>query len=113
MKFLLLLLGCISLTSFFFESNFDCKIPKGQKCKSLYEIKTMVAQGVFDINNLEKVETSKIKSKRRCIICYRRRVDKNSKLPILLNKFHGNFLMKPSFYDQALLLELTTTFLLL
>ncbi|BAG40209.1 putative conjugative transfer protein [Orientia tsutsugamushi str. Kato PP] len=59
MKFLLLLLGCISLTSFFFESNFDCKIPKGQKCKSLYEIKNMVAQGAFDIDNLEKVETSK------------------------------------------------------
>ncbi|CAM80998.1 conjugative transfer protein [Orientia tsutsugamushi str. Boryong] len=36
MKFLLLLLGCMSLTSFFFESNFDCKIPKGQKCKSLF-----------------------------------------------------------------------------
>ncbi|SPP26334.1 Uncharacterised protein [Orientia tsutsugamushi] len=71
MKFLLLLLGCMSLTSFFFESNFDCKIPKGLKCKSLYEIKNMVAQGAFDIDNLEKVETSKIKSKRRCIICYR------------------------------------------
>ncbi|SPR09491.1 Uncharacterised protein [Orientia tsutsugamushi str. Gilliam] len=55
------------LTSFFFESNFDCKIPKGQKCKSLYKIKNMVAQGVFDIDNLEKVETSK----RCCIICYR------------------------------------------
>ncbi|KJV71441.1 Uncharacterised protein [Orientia tsutsugamushi] len=71
MKFLLLLLGCMSLTSFFFESNFDCKIPKGLKCKSLYEIKNMVAQGVFDIDNLEKDETSKIKSKRRCILCYR------------------------------------------
>ncbi|KJV97011.1 hypothetical protein [Orientia tsutsugamushi] len=71
MKFLLLLLGCISLTSFFFESTFDCKIPKGLKCKSLYEIKNMVAQGVFDIDNLEKDETSKIKSKRRCILCYR------------------------------------------
>ncbi|KJV72510.1 putative conjugative transfer protein [Orientia tsutsugamushi str. TA716] len=32
----------------------------------------MAAQGVFDTNNLEKVETSKIKSKRRCILCYRR-----------------------------------------
>ncbi|KJV71645.1 putative conjugative transfer protein [Orientia tsutsugamushi str. TA763] len=31
----------------------------------------MVAQGAFDIDNLEKVETSKIKSKRRCILCYR------------------------------------------
>nr|WP_232488880.1 conjugative transfer protein [Orientia tsutsugamushi] len=55
MKFLLLLLGCMSLTSFFFENNFDCKIPKGLKCKSLYEIKNMVAQGAFDIDNLEKV----------------------------------------------------------
>ncbi|WP_231965926.1 conjugal transfer protein [Orientia tsutsugamushi] len=72
MKFLLLLLCCMSLTSFFFESNFDCKISKEQKCKSLYEIKNMAAQGVFDTNNLEKVETSKIKSKRRCILCYRR-----------------------------------------
>ncbi|KJV50665.1 putative conjugative transfer protein [Orientia tsutsugamushi str. Gilliam] len=71
MKFLLLLLGCMSLTSFFYRSNFDCKIPKGLKCKSLYEIKNMVAQGAFDIDNLEKVETSKIKSKRRCILCYR------------------------------------------
>ncbi|KJW03920.1 putative conjugative transfer protein [Orientia tsutsugamushi str. Sido] len=71
MKFLLLLLGCISLTSFFYRSTFDCKIPKGLKCKSLYEIKNMVAQGVFDIDNLEKDETSKIKSKRRCILCYR------------------------------------------
>ncbi|KJV88008.1 hypothetical protein OTSUT76_1392 [Orientia tsutsugamushi str. UT76] len=25
MKFLLLLLGCINITSFFFESDFDCK----------------------------------------------------------------------------------------
>ncbi|KJV87482.1 putative conjugative transfer protein [Orientia tsutsugamushi str. UT76] len=71
MKFLLLLLGCMSLISFFFESDFDCKIPKGQKCKSLYEIKNMVAQGAFDIDNLEKVKTSKTKSKRRCILCYR------------------------------------------
>ncbi|KJV52008.1 putative conjugative transfer protein [Orientia tsutsugamushi str. Gilliam] len=71
MKFLLLLLGCMSLTSFFYRSTFDCKIPKGLKCKSLYEIKNMVAQGVFDIDNLEKDETSKIKSKRRCILCYR------------------------------------------
>ncbi|WP_081257796.1 conjugative transfer protein [Orientia tsutsugamushi] len=51
MKFLLLLLGCINITSFFFESDFDCKIPKGPKCKSLYEIKKMVADGVFDPNN--------------------------------------------------------------
>ncbi|KJV54044.1 putative conjugative transfer protein [Orientia tsutsugamushi str. Gilliam] len=71
MKFLLLLLGCMSLTSFFYRSTFDCKIPKGLKCKSLYEIKNMVAQGAFDIDNLEKVEASKTKSKRRCIICYR------------------------------------------
>ncbi|SPM45666.1 Uncharacterised protein [Orientia tsutsugamushi] len=71
MKFLLLLLGCMGLTSFFYRSTFDCKIPKGLKCKSLYEIKNMVAQGVFDIDNLEKDETSKIKSKRRCILCYR------------------------------------------
>ncbi|SPR11541.1 conjugal transfer protein [Orientia tsutsugamushi] len=71
MKFFLLLLGCMSLTSFFYRSTFDCKIPKGLKCKSLYEIKNMVAQGVFDIDNLEKDETSKIKSKRRCILCYR------------------------------------------
>ncbi|KJV75564.1 putative conjugative transfer protein [Orientia tsutsugamushi str. UT76] len=71
MKFLLLLLGCMSLTSFFYRSTFDCKIPKGLKCKSLYGIKNMVAQGVFDIDNLEKDETSKIKSKRRCILCYR------------------------------------------
>ncbi|WP_371253831.1 conjugal transfer protein [Orientia tsutsugamushi] len=68
MKFLLLLLCCMSLTSFFYRSTFDCKIPKGLKCKSLYEIKNMVAQGAFDIDNLE---TSKIKSKRRCILCYR------------------------------------------
>ncbi|CAM81169.1 hypothetical protein [Orientia tsutsugamushi] len=72
MKLLLLLLGCMSLTSFFFESNFDCKIPKGQKCKSLYEIKKMAAQGVFDPDNLEKVETSKIKSKRRCVLYCKR-----------------------------------------
>ncbi|KJV51156.1 putative conjugative transfer protein [Orientia tsutsugamushi str. Gilliam] len=31
----------------------------------------MVAQGAFDIDNLEKDETSKTKSKRRCILCYR------------------------------------------
>ncbi|WP_371219227.1 conjugal transfer protein [Orientia tsutsugamushi] len=71
MKFLLLLLCCMSLTNFFYRSTFDCKIPKGLKCKSLYEIKNMVAQGVFDIDNLEKDETSKTKSKRRCILCYR------------------------------------------
>ncbi|WP_371219832.1 conjugal transfer protein [Orientia tsutsugamushi] len=98
MKFLLLLLGCMSLTSFFFESNFDCKIPKGQKCKSLYEIKNMVAQGAFDfdIDNLEKVETSK----RRCIICYRQAkavqgvdvVNKSLKKPkkYLINLFKSN-----------------------
>ncbi|CAM80132.1 hypothetical protein [Orientia tsutsugamushi] len=85
MKFLLLLFGCISLTSFFFESNFDCKIPKGQKCKSLYEIKNMVAQGVFDTNNVEKVEVKKTR-KKTCITCYRRRVDKNSK-KYLINLF--------------------------
>ncbi|KJV70861.1 putative conjugative transfer protein [Orientia tsutsugamushi str. UT76] len=63
MKFLLLLLGCMSLTSFFYRSTFDCKIPKGLKCKSLYEIKNMVAQGVFDIDNLEKMKHQKLNQK--------------------------------------------------
>ncbi|KJV86709.1 putative conjugative transfer protein [Orientia tsutsugamushi str. UT76] len=63
MKFLLLLLGCMSLTSFFYRSTFDCKIPKGLKCKSLYEIKNMVAQGAFDIDNLEKLKHPKLNQK--------------------------------------------------
>ncbi|WP_371253640.1 conjugal transfer protein [Orientia tsutsugamushi] len=53
----------MSLTSFFFESDFDYKIPKGKKYKSLYEIKNMAAQGVLDPNNLEKVERQKLNQK--------------------------------------------------
>ncbi|SPM44631.1 Uncharacterised protein [Orientia tsutsugamushi] len=54
MKFLLLLLGCMSLTSFFFESTFDCKIPKGLKCKSLYERQAKAVQGVDVVNKSPK-----------------------------------------------------------
>lgn len=31
-----------------YQSNFDCKIPVGQKCKSLYEINKMADLGMFD-----------------------------------------------------------------
>ncbi|KJV57249.1 conjugative transfer domain protein [Orientia chuto str. Dubai] len=50
---LILLLICVSLISFFRSDDFDCKIPKGVKCKSLSEIKEMVAQGFFDSDNIE------------------------------------------------------------
>ncbi|EER22301.1 MULTISPECIES: conjugal transfer protein TraV [spotted fever group] len=34
-----------------YKSDFDCPIPEGQKCKSLYEINKMTDQGIFDPNN--------------------------------------------------------------
>ncbi|MCC8371771.1 MAG: conjugal transfer protein TraV [Rickettsia endosymbiont of Pseudomimeciton antennatum] len=33
-----------------YKSDFDCPIPDGQKCKSLYEINKMTDQGLFDPN---------------------------------------------------------------
>lgn len=33
-----------------YKNDFDCLIPQGQKCKSLYEINKMADQGRFDPN---------------------------------------------------------------
>ncbi len=37
-----------------YKSDFDCPIPEGQKCKSLYEINKMTDQGIFDPNNSDQ-----------------------------------------------------------
>ena len=49
----LLLSGC-SLWPY--KSDFDCKVPKGQQCKSLYQINKMTDEGKFDPNLLPKAE---------------------------------------------------------
>lgn len=59
---LLLLVICISISScklMPYQSDFDCPIPSGQKCKSLYEINKMADQGMFEPNNYENNDQSK------------------------------------------------------
>ena len=51
---LLLLVVSVSISScklMPYKSDFDCPIPEGQKCKSLYEINKMADQGMFDPNS--------------------------------------------------------------
>ena len=45
-----------------YKSDFDCPIPEGQKCKSLYEINKMTDQGRFAPNN----SYNDVKSNRCC-----------------------------------------------
>lgn len=50
-----------------YRSDFDCPIPEGQKCKSLYEINKMTDQGIFDPNKQDKMMSNcKNNSKHRC-----------------------------------------------
>lgn len=52
---LLILSFSISSCSFMpYGNKFDCPIPKGQQCKSLYEINKMADQAMFDPNNHDK-----------------------------------------------------------
>ncbi|HJD59276.1 MAG TPA: conjugal transfer protein TraV [Rickettsia endosymbiont of Omalisus fontisbellaquei] len=60
---MLLMSGCKLMP---YQSDFDCKIPVGQKCKSLYEINKMADAGAFDPelqNNKEKVIICRSSSK--------------------------------------------------
>ena len=53
MNFLLFVMLCLTVTScklMPYRNDFDCPVPKGLKCKSLYEINKMADQGIFDPN---------------------------------------------------------------
>ena len=43
-----LLQGCSMLWPY--KSDFDCKMPKGEHCKSLYEVNQMADTGKYDPN---------------------------------------------------------------
>lgn len=43
-----LLQGCTMLWPY--KSDFDCKIPKGEHCKSLYEVNQLADTGKYDPN---------------------------------------------------------------
>ena len=45
---LISLQGCTMLWPY--KSDFDCKMPKGEQCKSLYEVNQMADTGKYDPN---------------------------------------------------------------
>lgn len=49
-----------------YKNDFDCPIPEGQKCKSLYEINKMTDQGMFDPNNRDNEKSNKKDQPNRC-----------------------------------------------
>lgn len=53
-----------------YKSDFDCPLPEGEKCKSLYEVHKMADQGKFDPNNpdnqIDHMEKVKCCGKRNC-----------------------------------------------
>ncbi|WP_341756990.1 MULTISPECIES: conjugal transfer protein TraV [unclassified Candidatus Tisiphia] len=49
--FFLLAISVSSCKIWPYRSDFDCKIPDGEHCKSLYEINKMADQGKFDPNS--------------------------------------------------------------
>ena len=53
-----------------YKNDFDCPIPKGQKCKSLYEVNKMADQGVFDPNNSDKFMNKSRNKLNRCSNIY-------------------------------------------
>lgn len=59
--------GCSAIWPY--KSDFDCSIPEGQKCKSLYEINKMVDEGKFEpdaVDFSQEVEGKKNSKKYSC-----------------------------------------------
>jgi len=42
-----------------YKNDFDCPVPEGLKCKSLYEINMMRDQGMFEPNNNDQIRCNK------------------------------------------------------
>ena len=66
-QILLLLLLAISISScklMPYRSDFDCPIPEGIKCKSLYEVNKMADLGMFDPNKQDNIK-----------ICYNKNIN--------------------------------------
>ncbi|WP_103896860.1 conjugal transfer protein TraV [Rickettsia fournieri] len=58
-KIVLLLLLTISISScklMPYRSDFDCPIPEGIKCKSLYEVNKMADLGMFDPSKQDNIK---------------------------------------------------------
>ncbi|MFP3120182.1 conjugal transfer protein TraV [Rickettsia sp. R2] len=71
-QILLLLLLAISISScklMPYRSDFDCPIPEGIKCKSLYEVNKMADLGMFDPNKQNNLE----------ICCHKKHKDNNQR----------------------------------
>ena len=49
-----------------YRNNFDCKIPKGIKCKSLYEVNQMADQGIFTPQKAKEKNKLQAIDKRCC-----------------------------------------------
>jgi hypothetical protein len=63
----LLLSGC---SMWPYKRDFDCPVPEGERCKSLYEVHKMADQGKYDPNNpnnqIDHIEKTKNCGKRNC-----------------------------------------------
>lgn len=65
---LLLALGAYAIggNTIPYSNNFDCKIPQGMKCKSLYEVNQMADQGIFSPAKAEGKDKLQAIDKRCC-----------------------------------------------
>jgi hypothetical protein len=61
--------GCAKLWPY--KSDFDCPVPKGEKCKSLYEVNQMADRGKFAPNAPIEPENHNNKNKCDSFLCHR------------------------------------------
>ena len=60
--------GCAKLWPY--KSDFDCPVPRGERCKSLYDVNKMADQGKFSPKHLNKINSENKKS-RCCKKCFK------------------------------------------
>ena len=61
--------GCSIKNLWPYKSDFDCAIPEGQKCKSLYEINKMADEGKFGPNAVDSLPEMASKKNPKKSIC--------------------------------------------
>ncbi len=61
--------GCAKLWPY--KSDFDCPVPIGERCKSLYEVNQMADRGKFAPNATIKPDPQKSKSKCDSWLCHK------------------------------------------
>lgn len=59
--------GCAKLWPY--KSDFDCPVPQGERCKSLYEVNKMADKGKFDPNTAVQPVANKNKNSCNSLFC--------------------------------------------